>query len=152
MSTREENLPVASTISLNDSIRIIQQAQSRSILYSTLVDDLNSRIVAAAQTTTFVSTAVDYVATSSDQTILVDATAAELDVTLPLLTSAVSPIPDPTTSIIITVKKIGVSQVNDIVILPTGGVLIDGAAELRLQGAAFPFVSLMSDGLNWYTI
>lgn len=152
MSTREENLPVASTISLNDSIRIIQQAQSRSILYSNVVDDLQSRITAASQTTTFVSTTVDYVAASSDQTILADATAAELDVTLPLLTDAVSPIPDPTTSIIITVKKIGVSQINDVVILPTGGVLIDGAAELRLQGSAFPFVSLMSDGLNWYTI
>lgn len=152
MSTREINLPVTSTIGVNDSVRIIQQAQSRSILYSNLLTDLQTRLTAASQTTTFVSTTIDYIATSSDQTILADATAAELTVTLPLLTDAVSPIPDPTKSMIITIKKIGVSQVNDIVILPTGGVLIDGAAELRLQGAAFPFVSLMSDGLNWYTI
>ena len=151
MSTKEVNLPVSSAIGLNDLIRIINQAQSRSILYSDFLADFQARTFEAKRQTNFLTTLVDYTIKADDQTILTDAGAGELTVTLPLIAEVVSPIPTPTISAIFTIKKIGTSQVNDVVILPNSA-LIDGAAELRLQGANYPFVSLMSDGIGWYTI
>lgn len=85
----------------------------------------------------------DYTATSSDNTILVDATSGAIILTLPN-TGAI-------TGRIYTIKKIGTGGIdNKLTIAPSTGT-IEGGTSYTIYND-WTFVSLQTDGANWYII
>ena len=84
----------------------------------------------------------DYTATATDYTILCDAAAGAIAITLP--DAATLP------AYVYTIKKIDTSA-NQVVITPTGTDTVDGSATAAIL---VPFVSItvQSDGTNWYIL
>jgi hypothetical protein len=89
-------------------------------------------------------TATSYTATDTDNTILADATAGALTITLPTPTVAIA-------GRIYTIKKIGTGDINNAVrILPAAGT-IEGGADYMIYND-WTFVTIQTDGTNWYII
>jgi hypothetical protein len=88
-------------------------------------------------------TNTNYPVTETDNTILADATSAALTITLPPVTNI--------SGRIYTIKKVGTGGIdNAVTISPTGGT-IDGGANYIIYND-WTFVTLQTDGTNWYVI
>lgn len=83
-----------------------------------------------------------YPITDKDNTILVNTTAASLTVNLPAAA----------TGRIYTIKKIGTGGIDhELTIVPAGGALLEGGPEYKIYND-WTFITIQSDGANWYII
>jgi hypothetical protein len=104
----------------------------------------NSRLhVAGAIATALVSKAADYLATESDSIVLVDATAGNVNITLPTAAGI--------TGREYTVKRIDSIVLNSVSVTPNGAETIDGATPYSLA-AQWKYVRIASDGTNWMVV
>lgn len=138
---KETDLTKVDSISGSDGIRVIKDGSSRTILFTNFITTLTpmlSRASSIAKSTT------NYLATSSNDVILMDATSGSISVTLP--NAAISE------GVLINIKKIDGST-NDVTVQTNGG-NIDGSATATLSGSggARPGASFISDGNNWYIL
>jgi len=138
---KEIDLTKVDTISGNDYIRVLKDGSSRSITLTNLVSVLNPLL---NSTLNVVTSTANYLATSANDVILMDVTAAGLSVTLPAASA--------NTGVFLQVKKIDAST-NDVTVQTAGG-NIDGSATATLSGSggAKPGASFISDGSNWFIL
>lgn len=102
----------------------------------------NSMLQVTGAIATAISTkAVDYPVVETDSTILVNAVAAPVTITLPT--------PVGITGRLYTVKKIDASA--NLVTIATAGGTIDGAAT-KTTAVQYVFFSFVSDGSNWFVV
>ena len=90
-----------------------------------------------------------YVVTIADSVILANSAGGSYTVTLPTAASAWSA--SNTTGQIFTIKRI-TTDVNSVTVAAPGAELIDGSATVILAGPALTFVTVISDGSNWWQI
>lgn len=87
----------------------------------------------------------NYTLTANDSVILVSAPSVNVTITLPSLSPSIA-------GRQYTIKRIDGSAHN-IVVVPTGtGVTIDGAANYSNLGNQYTFVTLVTDGSNWFVV
>jgi hypothetical protein len=89
------------------------------------------------------SVSSDYTVTAADNTILANTTSASINITLPAAGSI--------TGRIYTIKKIGTGGIDkELTIFPTGG-NIEGGSSYKIYND-WTYVTLQTDGTNWYII
>jgi hypothetical protein len=89
------------------------------------------------------SVTADYTATQADNTILADATGGAITVTLPAVSGIAGRI--------YTIKKIGTGDIDNALTIQPTGATIDGGTEYIIYND-WSFVTLQTDGTNWYVI
>jgi len=159
---KEDNFTKVTTLGNNDLLRVIKDAASRTMTKANFVTDITELLIDAgfitsgtlpptiASTRKIVTFVVNHSLVLTDDVILMDATGGDLVVDLPLASSAFDIPTDKGQRF--TIKKIDTSVVNTVTIDPALGDLIDGQVNTILQTAARPFVTIISDGSNWFLI
>lgn len=159
---KENDFTSVTTIATNDFIRVLKDTSSRKMTKGNFVTDITQLLIDAGFLTsgtlppTIASTrkietfAVNHTLVLTDDVILMDATGGNRVVDLPLAADAFDVATDKGQRF--TIKKIDVSVVNTVTIDPAGTDLIDGQVNIILQTAARPFVTIISDGSNWFFI
>lgn len=159
---KENDFPKVTTISDNDLVRVIKDASSRTMTKKNFVTDINQLLIddgfltsstlppTIASTRKIETFVVSHTLVLTDDVILMDATGGNLIVDLPLASSAFDATDDKGQRF--TIKKIDASNVNIITIDPALGDLIDGNTTITLETDARPFVTIISDGTNWFFI
>jgi len=104
----------------------------------------NSTVQVSGSLSMTVSTITsNYTLTAADNTVLANTTSSSITVTLPSPTNIAGRI--------YTIKKIGTGGIdNDLTITPTSGT-IDGGANFKIYND-WTYVTLQTDGTNWYII
>lgn len=140
-NNREDQLNKVSTMTGNDLVRVVASGASRNITVANLVTLLNTLL---SGTIRVVTSTTNYLATASNDVILMDLTSGALAVTLPAASTVEGKI--------IQIKKIDATT-NDITVQTAGG-NIDGSATATLSGSggAKPGASFVSDGSNWFIL
>ncbi|WP_143305174.1 hypothetical protein [Chitinophaga vietnamensis] len=119
------NLSVKSTVMVGDTTNLA-----------------NSTLQVAGSVSMSITTqTADYTLTDADYTVLVNPGAPVVNITLPASTK---------TGRIVTIKKIGGGLVNSVLIKPQSGT-IEGGANYPIYND-WTYVTLQSDGTNWYII
>ena len=138
---KEIDLDKVDTITGSDYVRVLKSGASRSVTLTNLVSVLNPLLNG---TLNVVTSTTNYLASASNDVILMDVTSGGLAVTLPAASIS--------EGVEIQVKKVDTST-NDITVQTAGG-LIDGSATATLSGSggAKPGASFISDGSNWYIL
>ena len=138
---KEIDLDKVDTLSGSDYIRAIKSGSSRNISLTNLATVLSALLNG---TLNVVTSTTNYLASASNDVILMDVTSGGLAVTLPAASIS--------EGVEIQVKKVDTST-NDITVQTAGG-LIDGSATATLSGSggAKPGASFISDGANWYIL
>lgn len=139
---KESSLTKVDTVSGSDYVRVIKSGASRSITVDNFATVIDGLIVGT--TLNVVTSTINYLATTANDVVLMDVTAATRTATLPAASSA--------TGKVIQIKKID-GGTNDVTIATVSG-NIDGSATATLSGSggAKPGASLISDGSNWYIL
>jgi hypothetical protein len=104
--------------------------------------DAATKAYADAGTRAIVTKSANYSATGVDHTILANASAGSLAITLPSAAAL--------TGKTFTIKKIDGSG-NAVTVMTSSGQVIDGGADFVLP-AAWRYITVQSDGLNWFII
>ena len=157
MANRESDLTRVSTLGDSDFIRVIFETASRNITKSNFVKAIESNLIAlgfiqtsADQSRKVETFTVNHSVVSGDSIILMDATAGDLVADLPTAASVF----DVSTqkSEVFTIKKKDGSITNKVTVVPVGGELIDGDTNVELLTDARPFITIISDGTDWWLI
>jgi hypothetical protein len=138
---KEIDLTKIDTISGNDYVRVLKDGASRNITLTNFIAVLNPLL---NSTSSVVTSTTNYLATASNDVILMDLTAGALAVTLPAGSA--------NEGVLIQVKKID-GTTNDLTVQTAGG-NIDGSATATLSGSggAKPGASFICDGANWFIL
>jgi len=156
---KESNLTKVLTLGNTDEIRVIVGGASRSIIKTNFITTITQLLIDAGFLNSasssinnrFIQTfAADRTAVTTDDVLLMDATAASRTVFLPLAASFYNSTDNKSNSL--TIKKIDASAGNTVTIDPNGSELIDGVATAVLSTAARPFVTVVTDGVQWWSI
>ncbi|SFP11318.1 hypothetical protein SAMN05428949_7390 [Chitinophaga sp. YR627] len=89
-------------------------------------------------------TAVSYTLSETDNTVLADATAGALTITLPAPAAGIA-------GRIYTIKKIGTGDINNAVKIQPAAGTIEGGADYMIYND-WTFITVQTDGVNWYII
>ncbi|MCK5616514.1 hypothetical protein KAR91_82390 [Candidatus Pacearchaeota archaeon] len=159
---KEADYSRVTSIGNNDTIRVIKGGASRNITKDNFVADINQLLIDAGfltdsnlppsvSSTRFIQTfGVSHSLLLTDDLILMDATGSSLVVDLPFAASAYDAAEYKGQRF--TIKKIDSSNVNTVTINPAGADLIDGETSVILETDSRPFVTIISDGGNWWLI
>jgi len=160
MANKESDFTKVTTLGNNDLIRCIKDGSSRNITKSNFVTDINDLLVALgflktststiSNTRKVVTSGVNHTLVLTDDVVLMDATAANLDVDLMFAADAYTVAS--TEGQRFTIKKIDASAANTVTIKPAGADLIDGQTSITLSTALRPFVTIVTDGADWWLI
>ncbi len=152
--TKESNLTAQTTMSVNDFVRIVTNGSRRITLGNMLassVDELKDlgfiTDIVDVRLRAITNISANYGLLITDDIVLTDCTSSDVDINLMLASSAYTS-PD---GYVFTIKKID-SSANVININTAGSDLVDGEPTLQLIGSDRPYVHIVSDGSNWWTI
>lgn len=154
--TKESNLTVQTTMSINDLVRIVTSG-SRNISLSNLLTASVDKLVDLGFITnvddvrlrTITDINSNYNLLITDDIVLVDASVADVGINLMLASDAFDiPLGK---GYVFTIKKTDSSS-NVVSIDPSGGDLVDGDATKFLIGSNNPYIHIVSDGSDWWTI
>lgn len=159
MSEKENNLTKVTTFGATDLIRLVVGGASRSITQSNFVTAITQPLIDAGfLTSTSESltrkietiTGANHSVVATDDVVLIDTAGADRVVSLP----AVGTFYNATTEKgqRVTIKKIDASNTDTVTITPIVPTLIDGDATVTLETDSRPFVTVISDGSNWWLI
>ena len=158
--SKENNFTKFLSMGNNDLIRIIVGGQSGNITKNNIVTDINDLLVALGFLKTTTSTIaktrkVESFGTgltidTDNDVVLMDATSGSLIIELPLASTFF----DVSTKEgqRFTIKKVDASAVNTVTVNAFSGDLIDGQTSIILQTALRPFITIVSDGADWWLI
>lgn len=157
MANKESNFTKVTTLGNLDLIRVIFEGMSANITKSNFVKAIEQNLIdlGFSQTTADQSRKVETFAAShslvsTDNVILMDATAADRVVDLPTAASVYDSATDKSQRF--TIKKIDASNTFKVTVTPVGDELIDGEADVELLTDSRPFITIISDGSNWWLI
>lgn len=157
--TDENNLTKVTTFGTTDLIRLVVGGASRNITKSNFVAAITQLLIdagflnSASESLTRkieTITGANHSVIDTDDVIFMDTAGADRVVSLP----AVGTFWDAATSKgqRVTVKKIDASNTETVTITPIIPSLIDGEATATLETDSRPFVTIISDGANWWLI
>lgn len=154
--TKESNLTTQTSMETSDFVRIVTSGSRKITLKSLLASS-----VAELKTLGFITDIVNvrlrtiknissnYGLLITDDIVIANATSVNIGINL-MLASIAYDIPT-TSGYVFTIKRSDTST-NIVTLNTSGGDLIDGEPTVQLIGVNRPYVQIVSDGSNWWTI
>lgn len=149
---KESNLSRSTTLSASDLVRIVVGGISRSITASNFATAIQSLMSQQGETVKVRKVSTSQSVLVTDEILAMDASAANLSAVLPDCTSSEVWNSTNGTSKKFTIKKNDTSATYNVTLTTSLGQTIDGNSSYLLSGTDKPFITVVSDGVEWITV